>query len=388
MSALVDKKSAELVTPGLNVQENVRTPKQVDVEGTFQKDIKEFKNDSKVRQAKVMVVEKRSTHLTRIREKYSVVHVGWLRRHPYLRKAYFPILGNWLVELHFELFRAHSRKMMARSPLRIVHLTMRYVFKYLAHTNNVIRERLQLVGVSCYALAVFTVQGKRVMEKMALDTKKFAFYTDDAYKPEQVAAQIRDVRTVIFAAMEPESVKNLHPLQMVTPVETLRALIRTLGLECNTLLVCFANFMIDLSTHDIDCGAVYPTEIAAAALLSACRKMNVKVTKEMYKIMTSWCYSRSIESLERTARAIEMLFKAACAHETGHTVVGSGKVESEAQGETFQGPDIGSDSEIVILLLTGHQSSSPKLEVVLRLLRFPWTMATPSPYGTGVLIPG
>eukprot|EP00954_Amorphochlora_amoebiformis_P011416 893699-Amorphochlora_amoeboformis.AAC.1 len=58
---------------------------------------------------------------------------GWLERHPGLIREYFPILCNWLVELHFELFKVmnHPRRLRCQSPLNPVHLATIIVYNFL-----------------------------------------------------------------------------------------------------------------------------------------------------------------------------------------------------------------------------------------------------------------
>eukprot|EP00954_Amorphochlora_amoebiformis_P009640 750260-Amorphochlora_amoeboformis.AAC.1 len=126
----------------------------------------------------------------------------WLDGHTNLRQSFFPILCNWLVELHFELFGKENRRLMSHDPLGPIHLAVKYLYKFMSIEKGVSRSKLQLVGVSCYQVAINGLLNKRETAKLDLDSKRFAYYTDNAYSPTQVTSMTSHILDTLDFKMD------------------------------------------------------------------------------------------------------------------------------------------------------------------------------------------
>jgi len=264
----------------------------------------------------------------RFNEKMFIADSGWLSKHRTLRKSFFPILCNWLVELHFELFGDHSRKLMCKSPLNPIHLAMKYLFRFLSLVPSITSNRLQLVGVSCYQIAVDHALGKHETEKLELDAKRYAYYTDNAYTAEEVTEMTAKIHRTLKQDRLYTPYDNL--LHVFTPTKALSDLLEVLGLDSNVLVVLFAHYLVDLSMHDTSFSEVYPTAIAAAATQFACRKAGVEINSAMGDVILNSCYvgcsgsvARVVNSpfqLGETYLSMEKFYEGACKQETGTSI--------------------------------------------------------------------
>lgn len=221
----------------------------------------------------------------------------WLKRHKDLRKTYFPILCNWLVELHFELFGDHARRFQCDSPLTPIQRAMKYLFLYLSRSKEaVFSNRLQLVGVSCYQISIEFTLGRSETEKLKLDAKRYAYYTDDAYQPEEVKEMTEKIRDVVKARHQelnslPGGVRShlalghSEPFMVRTPTEAFEEIIETMrresGARLPLLTRMFAYYAIDLAMHDTEFSTVVSSRIAAAAVAFACKRTGVKFDNAM-----------------------------------------------------------------------------------------------------------
>jgi len=251
-------------------------------------------------------------------EKQFIADKGWLKKHQSLRKSFFPILCNWLVELHFELFGDHSRKLMCRSPLNPIHLAMKYLFRFLSLVASISSNRLQLVGVSCYQIAVDYALGKSETAKLDLDAKRYAYYTDNAYTASEVTEMTTDIKNVL---QKHQSYIPKNQLDVFTPTEALNSLMRSLLLDENILVVLFGNYLVDLSMHDTDFSEKYPSEIAASAVLLACDMAEKECTPAMREVILRSCFKSSHMELQETSRAMRRLYEGACKQETGTAII-------------------------------------------------------------------
>ncbi|GAB5373015.1 hypothetical protein AAMO2058_001713800 [Amorphochlora amoebiformis] len=301
----------------------------------------------------------------------------WLAKHSGLRIDYFPTVVDWIAELHLELFSqresirntlASNAKSSISSPFRIVHLTTRYLCKFLSRytaedsiqndrgsvpeaatqskgtdskgRENVTANRsglgvrkceLQLIGVACYAIAVHVVTGTAAMRRMRINATRLAFYTDNAYTATQVLKAVKVVR--LRLAMDDTRTSGLNPFHMVTPLDAVREIIPALNplLESefkrqalrsslpNTLnsLNLFANKFVDICMLNAKSAAKYPSEIAAASVLCACEKVGFRVTHSLRRILAGFCLSMSIDRLLDAQGLVQRMELAAKAAETG-----------------------------------------------------------------------
>mmetsp|Transcript_12261 Transcript_12261/g.30185 ORF Transcript_12261/g.30185 Transcript_12261/m.30185 type:complete len:514 (-) Transcript_12261:268-1809(-) len=243
---------------------------------------------------------------------------NWLERHRTLRKSFFPILCNWLVELHFELFGDHSRTLMCRSPLNPIHLAMKYLFRFLDIGPIITSNRLQLVGVACYQIAVDYALGENETKKLGLDSKRYAYYTDNAYKEQDVTEMTAKIKKTM---KENRRYTPKDELTVETPPKRLNELMRKINLESYKLPVLFGNYLVDLSMHDTYFSEITPSEIAAAAVLLACEKAEFKISSAQRKIVYASCYTgKSSTKLTKVRKAMNGLYEGACKQETGMAI--------------------------------------------------------------------
>ena len=90
----------------------------------------------------------------------------WLYRHKQLRQRFLPILCNWLVELHFELFTKETRRLLCKDPLEPIHIAMKHLHRYMSVVDDVHGSRLQLVGVSCYQITLWWLVSDKDLQKV------------------------------------------------------------------------------------------------------------------------------------------------------------------------------------------------------------------------------
>eukprot|EP00466_Bigelowiella_natans_P000106 jgi/Bigna1/84800/estExt_fgenesh1_pg.C_10087 len=265
----------------------------------------------------VRVKGNRHAFIRRFNEWNFVAEHGWLKKHRTLRKSFFPILCNWLVELHFELFGDHARKLMCRSPLNPIHLAMKYLFRFLSLEASITSSRLQLVGVSCYQISVEYALGTTETAKLDLDAKRYAYYTDNAYTPEEVTNMTANIKLTL------QDQRKFTPsdiLEVFTPTMALNSLIRSLSLESNILLVLFANYLVDLCMHDTFFSHMLPSEIAASAVFLACEMAEHDCSGTLRTTILSFCYRKSTHELQHMIATMRKLYDGACMQETGTTI--------------------------------------------------------------------
>lgn len=243
----------------------------------------------------------RVSYYRKMHERSFVSSVGWMRQHKTLRKSFFPILCNWLVELHFELFGDSYRKVRCKSsPLNPIHLAVKYLFRFLSLKENITSNRLQLVGVSCYKVAVEHVLGERSTKKLNLTMERYAYYTDNAY----TATEVQDMTEEIKASLQ-------SGLEVYTASTATNRLLEHLDAEILTRL--FANYIVDLMMHNTSYAEGIPSRIAAAATIVA------------YQLTKNPCDMKAIElfcheplcKIQKTAHQLRKLYFAARTQETG-----------------------------------------------------------------------
>ncbi|GAB5368071.1 hypothetical protein AAMO2058_001286400 [Amorphochlora amoebiformis] len=194
----------------------------------------------------------------------------WLEKNPSLRSRFFPILVNWLVDLHLEIFRLHSSRQ--RTALLPVHAAVKHLYMYLARVGNCESQGLQKVGVACYALAIRQLYPEAMLRKMDVNPSKFAYFTDEAYTPEE----IQEATEAVAKALP----KPLDSVPPPTAIEALDALLRSkkdrkdVGFSppvLSPLVETLAFNIVDLSIHEDAFARELPSCVAAAAILAAVR---------------------------------------------------------------------------------------------------------------------
>lgn len=252
----------------------------------------------------------------------------WREIHKELSETFFPILCNWLIELHFELFGDHMRRFQCDSPLIPIQRAMKYLFLYLSCSKEAVgSSHLQLVGASCYQISIELALGRSETEKLKLDAKRYAYYTDNAYKPKQVKNMTKNVRTVIEARHQEfnnllGNMRSLHAVdkhseafRVHTPTEALQDIIEMMRSESGEpiplLTRLFASYAIDIAMHDTAFSTVVPSRIAAAALVFACKK-----TKPLLNVAMILNRVSGLDAfLALDEKRIERIFRVAQLHE-------------------------------------------------------------------------
>lgn len=230
----------------------------------------------------------------------------WIHKHPNLRSSFFPILCNWLVELHFELFDSSQQqlghlKMVGPRPLYAIQLAMRYLYLFMSKSPDISRSRLQLVGVSCYQVAICCLLDKFEVEKLGLDSKKFAYYTDGAYKYEEVNNMTSQILQKLGC-----------DCKVTTCTVALRDLLRRLGPAISKHTRVFAEYCGDLCMHNVNFSTTPPSLLAAGAVIVACRQTGQRIPKSL---LEDFCCSTS--RLYKIVEVICELYGEAQKQETG-----------------------------------------------------------------------
>lgn len=198
-------------------------------------------------------------------------------RHKTLRQKFFPILVNWLVELHFELFGVNERRRQCKSPLKVIHLATRYLYQFLAVTKEEVESTmLQLVGVVCYRLAIEGTVSQPDLRRRGLTADRYAYYTDGAYTAKMVNSMTNRLRAALS--------KRQRSPRAATARAALEELIRRLRLD--TLTEMHARYIVDLTLHSAGFGVIRPSRVAAAAILVACETMDDELDKAVVQRFT------------------------------------------------------------------------------------------------------
>lgn len=239
----------------------------------------------------------------KLHERRFVSNADWMLKHRTLRKSFFPILCNWLVELHFELFGEYAQKLRYKySPLSTIHLAVKYIFKFLSLKENITSNRLQLVGVSCYKIAAEKVLGEKENKRVGLDDKRYAYYTDNAYTAEEVRNMTEEIKNSLE-----------WNLDVYTPSTAVHKLLE--HLDAGILTRLFANYIVDLTMHNTSNAEVISSQIAAAATIVAFRL--TKTCCDVKKV-EEFCHE-STNQFKHVIDRMEKLYAAALEQETGNS---------------------------------------------------------------------
>lgn len=215
----------------------------------------------------------------------------WLRRHQDIRRHYFGMLSDWLVELHFDLFKDNTRNFQCKSPLSSVHRAMKYVYIYMSRCREPVKNtRLQLVGVCCYRIAIEHEIDCADMNRMNLTYERLAHYTAGAYTKTDVMCMTGNIRIMLKRIQEhlrtlPSDACSALRLSTTTycmaktPAEVLNDIIETIHgahreekISVHARLI--AHYVIDLTLYYSKFSRYVPSRIAAAALSFACAKLS------------------------------------------------------------------------------------------------------------------
>eukprot|EP00465_Bigelowiella_longifila_P000717 CAMPEP_0185282478 /NCGR_PEP_ID=MMETSP1359-20130426/67299_1 /TAXON_ID=552665 /ORGANISM="Bigelowiella longifila, Strain CCMP242" /LENGTH=426 /DNA_ID=CAMNT_0027878033 /DNA_START=527 /DNA_END=1808 /DNA_ORIENTATION=- len=258
-------------------------------------------------------------------------NLAWLEKNPCLRSRFFPILVNWLVDLHLEIFRLHASQ--RRTALAPVHTAVKYLYIYLSRVGGCQSQGLQRVGVACYALAVRRAYSESILRRIEVDDEKFAYFTDNAYTPQEIQQTTADVAKAI-----PDTPHFPPP----TTLEALEALLRPslmelenkaqgigqgvydnlpkISMASNELIVAHAYYMVDLSIHEDNFARELPSCLAAASLLAAHEIVTGEATPpddDARKLAAACC--SKVTALTCLAKNLRRLFERARRRETRQT---------------------------------------------------------------------
>mmetsp|Transcript_11269 Transcript_11269/g.27731 ORF Transcript_11269/g.27731 Transcript_11269/m.27731 type:complete len:557 (-) Transcript_11269:454-2124(-) len=251
---------------------------------------------------------------------------AWLQKNPCLRSRFFPILVNWLVDLHLEIFRLHASA--RRTALAPVHTAVKYLYIYLSRVGGCQSQGLQRVGVACYALAIRRAHRENTLRKIEVDDEKFAYFTDNAYTPQEIKATTDDVASAI---------PHIPPLSPPTALEALEALLfgarsnskctkageegNTIKIASDELVVAHAFYMVDLSIHEDTFACDLPSCVAAASLLAAHRIVHEREAAPECDIraLAAACCA-DVNALNTLSQKLHSLFDRAKRRETRQTL--------------------------------------------------------------------
>mmetsp|Transcript_23905 Transcript_23905/g.46864 ORF Transcript_23905/g.46864 Transcript_23905/m.46864 type:complete len:539 (-) Transcript_23905:199-1815(-) len=247
---------------------------------------------------------------------------AWLDCNPCLRSRFFPILINWLVDLHLEIFRLHSSR--RRSALAPVHVAVKYLYMYLSRVGGCQSQGLQRVGVACYSLAVQRAYPASMLKKLQVDAEKYAYFTDNAYSAAEIASTTAAVASTLpkhildppiaLEALE-EIVAPLSSCSIPREVKS-SPLRKVIG---DKLIVTHAFYMADLSIHEDAFARDLPSYIAAASLLASIRIVTgVGASDAVAKALSASCCA-PVLNLRNLSQRLRRLFERARRRETRQT---------------------------------------------------------------------
>lgn len=149
------------------------------------------------------------------------------------------ILIDWLIEVH------HKFKLVDETLFLTVNILDRYLSK-----NQVVKENLQLVGVSCMLIAC------KYEEIYAPEIKDFIFITDSTYTIEQVLqSENKILRSLDFDVTVPSSLRFLQGYCRVC--------------EYDEIAYNFSRFILELTLVDYKFIKFKPSQLAASSMYVA-----------------------------------------------------------------------------------------------------------------------
>mmetsp|Transcript_14510 Transcript_14510/g.22041 ORF Transcript_14510/g.22041 Transcript_14510/m.22041 type:complete len:483 (-) Transcript_14510:154-1602(-) len=243
----------------------------------------------------------------------------WLDKNPGLRSRFFPILVNWLVDLHLEIFRLHSSR--RRTALAPVHAAVKHLYMFLSNVGGCQSQGLQKVGVACYYLSLRQLYPEKMLEKMGVNPAKFAYFTDEAYTPEEIDEMTSAIATSLPSRMDcqapPTAILMLD--KILSRVEDIPTKIQS---KLNRLVITLAFNIVDLSIHEDVFAKELPTCIACGALLAAltivargCDEMLVDVREEDAIAIAGICCA-PVQLMRMLSKQLLKLFQRAKRRET------------------------------------------------------------------------
>lgn len=274
-----------------------------------------------------------ASHLPTQQRSHLPTQQRWMQKHKNIRRTYFPILFDWLVELHFDLNEDDKRSFQRDSPLTVVHRAMKYLFFYLdTYETEQTNTQLQLVGVSCYSIALELAVGKSGVNKLNFDSKRYSYYTDYSFKPEEIENMTHNIKsaledrfrrreTIPGGAHDRLVLGRSGPLLVETPAEALtriESMINTRsGTRIDTLVHVLTSYVMDLLMHDAGVSFMRPSCVASAALAFACTLTGACIDREWLLI----CSNVKRESLERQEKYLGAIYTNAKIYEAGYRAV-------------------------------------------------------------------
>lgn len=212
------------------------------------------------------------------------------RRHCNIRAKYVPVVCDWLIQVHTELFGTCNRVILhCDSPFAPIQRSIKYLHLYLSRCTTVVRtSTLQLVAVSCYNVALEDTYGARELKRRRIDPGVLSRYTKNTYTPRQVRSTSQNIRRVIqtiqnkfkaqFGPLFPKwmmvkgsRVKVGYPTTPLTPMGWVRHLLLNPKERLSSFEQLLMLNLMDLSMYDTYFADKAPCKVAAMAIMYACK---------------------------------------------------------------------------------------------------------------------
>jgi len=166
------------------------------------------------------------------------VRPTYMRAQPDITEQMRGVLLDWLVEVHFSYFNFRPETLF---------LTQTLIDAYL-NLTVVMRERLQLVGVTCMLIAA------KFEEIEVPKVARFAYLTDDTYTTtEIIRMECRILQALGFQIMTP------------TPAHFMRRFWRANG--SSQVQRALSQYLLELAMQEIGSLRYRPSQLAAASIL-------------------------------------------------------------------------------------------------------------------------
>ncbi|XP_013149557.1 PREDICTED: G1/S-specific cyclin-E isoform X2 [Papilio polytes] len=211
--------------------------------------------------------------------------------HPNLQLRMRAILLDWLNEV-CEVYKLHRETF---------HLTVDYIDRYLSHTDDLPKSRLQLIGITCLFIAA------KVEEVYPPKVSEFAYVTDGACTTEEILLEELLILKVLSWSITPLTINAWLNVYMQVSSEARGAKRRLIGesdVAANALrgytfvfpqysslefVVC--GQLVDLAVLHVDVNRFAYSTVAAAAMAHAFNKeLAMRVSGYSWESLAA-CYS-------------------------------------------------------------------------------------------------
>jgi|SaaInlStandDraft_1057018.scaffolds.fasta_scaffold13043_5 hypothetical protein len=167
--------------------------------------------------------------------------------HKKIRNSFFPILINWLFEVNLEVHSLDKKSILnnlnfSYSMLKPFEVTIKLFQEYMLKTEKKItKANLQLVGVSCYSIALQEIYPDK--KTYQLSEEECSDYTNNSYSPKNVCDTILHIKETVKKIFFPSITNSINIL--------LQKERKTINDSDYDLLKIFTYYFFSLSLNDL-----------------------------------------------------------------------------------------------------------------------------------------